>query len=102
MLSITLKSWLSVQAAILLAATTRLPDLLVALRAFRVPRLLVAVIGLMWRYMFVVGGRSRPAAAGSSVAERRRSLERKKKRWFGPLARQSGGGHGGRAVPALD
>lgn len=54
LLSITLKSWLSVQAAVLLAATTRLPDLLVALRAIRVPRLLVSVIGLMWRYMFVL------------------------------------------------
>ena len=52
--AITLKSWLSVQAAVLLAATTRLPDLLVALSALRIPRLLVAVIGLMWRYMFLL------------------------------------------------
>lgn len=54
LLTIALKSWLSVQAAILLAATTRLPDLLVALRSLRVPRLLVTVIGLMWRYMFLL------------------------------------------------
>ena len=54
LLTIGLKSWLSVQAAVLLAATTRLPDLLLALRALRVPRLLVTVIGLMWRYMFLL------------------------------------------------
>lgn len=53
-ISIALKSWLSVQAAILLAASTPFPDLLVALRAIHVPRLLVAVIGLMWRYLFVL------------------------------------------------
>ena len=53
-LSIALKSWLSVQVAILLASTTRVPDLLAAMRALRVPRLLVAIIGLMWRYLFVM------------------------------------------------
>ncbi len=53
-LSISVKSWISVQAAILLAATTPFPDLLVAMRALRIPRLLVTVIGLMWRYLFVM------------------------------------------------
>lgn len=53
-ISITLKSWLSVQAAIILAATTTFPDLLIALRALRVPRLLVGIFGLMWRYLFVL------------------------------------------------
>jgi cobalt/nickel transport system permease protein len=52
--SIGLKSWLSVQMAILLASTTPFPDILLALRAFRLPRLLVAIIGLMWRYLFVM------------------------------------------------
>jgi len=51
--SIALKSWLSVQAAIVLAASTSFPDLLVALRALHVPRLMVAIFGLMWRYLFV-------------------------------------------------
>ncbi len=54
LIGVALKSWLSVQAAVLLAASTRLPDLLAALRALKTPRLLVAVIGLMWRYMFVL------------------------------------------------
>ncbi|HSF81736.1 MAG TPA: cobalt ECF transporter T component CbiQ [Anaerolineales bacterium] len=52
--SIALKSWISVQAAILLAASTPFPDLLMAMRAVGVPRLIVAVIGLMWRYLFVL------------------------------------------------
>ena len=52
--SIVIKSWLSVQAALMLAATTAFPALLVALRALHIPRLLVALFGLMWRYLFVL------------------------------------------------
>lgn len=52
--SIVLKSWLSVQAAILLAACTPFPELLQAMRAVGIPRLLVAMFGLMWRYLFVL------------------------------------------------
>jgi cobalt/nickel transport system permease protein len=54
-ISIALKSWISVQAAIVLASTTPFPQLLVAMRAIRIPRLLVAIFGLMWRYLFVLG-----------------------------------------------
>ncbi len=53
-LSIAFKSWLSVQAAILLASCTPFPALLQAMRAVHVPRLLVAMFGLMWRYLFVL------------------------------------------------
>jgi cobalt/nickel transport system permease protein len=53
-ISIALKSWLSVQAAILLASSTHFPELLQAMRAVRIPRLLVAMFGLMWRYLFVL------------------------------------------------
>lgn len=69
--SIALKSWLSVQMAILLTATTPLPDLLLALRALRLPKLLVAILGLMWRYLAVLGDeamrmvRAREAHSGS-------------------------------------
>ncbi len=52
--SITLKSWISVQAAIVLSASTSFPDLLVAMRALHVPRLMVSIFGLMWRYLFVL------------------------------------------------
>ena len=52
--SIALKSWISVQAAILLASTTPFPELLRAMRAWGLPRLFVAIVGLMWRYLFVM------------------------------------------------
>lgn len=52
--SVALKSWLSVQATIVLAASTPFPDLLKAMRAIRLPPLLVAIFGLMWRYLFVL------------------------------------------------
>jgi cobalt/nickel transport system permease protein len=70
--SIAIKSWLSVQAAILLAATTPFPDLLVAMRAIHIPQLLVAMVGLMWRYLFVLADealrllRARSARSGES------------------------------------
>ena len=41
---VALKSWLSAQAAIVLAASTSFPDLLQAMRAVRVPRRLVAIV----------------------------------------------------------
>lgn len=53
-ISITLKSWISVQTAIVLASSTRFPELLMAMRAIRIPRLMVAIFGLMWRYLFVL------------------------------------------------
>lgn len=52
--SITLKSWISIQAAILLAATTRFSDILTALRQLGLPGILVSIIGLMWRYLLVI------------------------------------------------
>ena len=52
--SIAAKSWLSVQIAIVLAASTPFPELLLAMRAIKIPRLLVAIVGLMWRYLFVM------------------------------------------------
>jgi len=52
-ISIAIKSWISVQAAIVLASSTPFPDLLLAMRAVKLPRLLVAIFGLMWRYLFV-------------------------------------------------
>jgi cobalt/nickel transport system permease protein len=70
--SIALKSWLSVQAAVVLAASTQFPDLLVAMRAVRLPRLLVMLFGLMWRYLFVFADevmrltRARSARSGQS------------------------------------
>jgi cobalt/nickel transport system permease protein len=53
-ISIVVRSWLSVQFAVLLVATTPFPDLMQALRHLRVPALLVAVISLMYRYLAVL------------------------------------------------
>jgi cobalt/nickel transport system permease protein len=72
-LSVALKSWLSVQMAILLTATTPLTDLLLAMRALRLPRLLVAILSLMWRYLAVLVDeamrmmRARDARSGSCL-----------------------------------
>jgi cobalt/nickel transport system permease protein len=52
--SLVTRSWLSVQMAILLVATTRFPDLMHALRHLRLPYLLVAVISFTYRYLFVL------------------------------------------------
>ena len=53
-LSIILKSWLSMQMAILLAGTTPFPDLMAAMRSLRFPHILVAIVSFMWRYIFVL------------------------------------------------
>lgn len=53
-ISIVIRSWLSVQVAILLVATTQFPDLLHALEHLRLPRSLVTVIAFLYRYMFVL------------------------------------------------
>lgn len=53
-ISITLKSWMSVQAAILLTATTPVSDILAAMQELKAPKIFIAIIGLMWRYLFVI------------------------------------------------
>jgi cobalt/nickel transport system permease protein len=53
-LSLMLRSWIAIQAAILLTAATPFPDVLWALGALRFPRLLVATMGFMVRYFFVL------------------------------------------------
>ena len=52
--SILVRSWLSVQMAVLLVATTQFPDLLHALRHLYVPGVLVSIISFMYRYLFVL------------------------------------------------
>lgn len=52
--TIALKSWVSVQAALLLAFTTPFHELVDALRELRMPRILVAIIGFMYRYLGVM------------------------------------------------
>lgn len=52
--SVVVRSWLSVQAAILLTATTQFPDLMHALRHLRLPGPLVAIVSFMYRYLSVL------------------------------------------------
>jgi cobalt/nickel transport system permease protein len=52
--SILLRAWLSVQAALLLVATTRFPDLIHALEHLHVPRLIVTIVAFLYRYLFVL------------------------------------------------
>jgi cobalt/nickel transport system permease protein len=52
--AILVKSWLSVQVALLLAMTTPFADLLWALESLRVPGVLIAIISFMYRYLFTL------------------------------------------------
>jgi len=53
--TIALKSWLSVQVALLLTFTTPFHDLIDALRRLRLPAIMVAIISFMYRYLAVLG-----------------------------------------------
>lgn len=55
-LTIMLKSWVSVQAAALLIFTTQFHDLLEGLARLRLPKLMVSIISLMYRYLAVLLG----------------------------------------------
>ena len=82
--SILVRSWLSVQMAILLVGTARFPDIIHALEHLRVPSILTTIIAFLYRYLFVLADEvfrlmrareSRAAAApgkrsGGSVAWR--------------------------------
>jgi cobalt/nickel transport system permease protein len=52
--SILVRSWLSVQAAILLVATTRFPDMIHAFEHLRVPAVLTTIVSFLYRYLFVL------------------------------------------------
>jgi cobalt/nickel transport system permease protein len=53
-LSILIKSWISVQMAILLVSLTPFPDMMWALQALHIPKPLVAIVSFMYRYLFVL------------------------------------------------
>jgi cobalt/nickel transport system permease protein len=57
--TVALKSWLSVQVALLLAYTTPFHDLIDALRDLRLPDVLVAIVSFMYRYLAVLGDEAR-------------------------------------------
>lgn len=53
-LTIVWKSWISVQAALLLTATTHFLEVLRALRALRLPKIMVTILSFMYRYLFIM------------------------------------------------
>ncbi len=53
-LSILVRSWLSVQMAILLVAVTEFPDLIHALEHLRLPSIITTIIAFLYRYLFVL------------------------------------------------
>lgn len=52
--SILVRSWLSVQMAILLVAVTAFPDIIHALGHLHVPAIIVTIIAFLYRYLFVL------------------------------------------------
>lgn len=84
--SIVLKSWLSVQVALLLTATTHFIDLLHALQALRMPLVLVSILAFMYRYLFVL------------IDEAQRLLRARECRSAALPGRRSGGSVGWRAA----
>lgn len=74
--TIALKSWVSVQAALVLSFTTPFHDLVDALRQLRLPRIMVAIISFMYRYLGVLAGeasRMNRARAARSASRAGRS-----------------------------
>lgn len=53
-ISIVVRSWLSVQMAILLVAVTEFPKIIHALTHLRVPVILTVIIAFLYRYLFVL------------------------------------------------
>ncbi len=53
-LTILIRSWLAIQAALMLTASTRFADLLWSLQALKVPSPLVSIGSFMYRYLFVL------------------------------------------------
>lgn len=53
-ISIVIRSWLSVQMAILLVSVTEFPKVIHALNHLRVPTIITVIISLLYRYLFVL------------------------------------------------
>jgi cobalt/nickel transport system permease protein len=75
-LTIMIGSWLSVQCALLLAFTTPFHDLVDGLRQLRMPKIIIAIVSFMYRYLAVLGdesGRMSRARDARSAGEGRGS-----------------------------
>jgi cobalt/nickel transport system permease protein len=78
--SILVKAWLSVLSATILVATTPFTHLVNAMRAFRIPDVLVSIVSFMYRYMYVIADealrlhRAREARSAAPGSKAGRSL----------------------------
>jgi len=74
--SIVIRSWLSVQMAILLVAVTEFPKIIHALTHLRVPAIITTIISFLYRYLFVLTDevlrllRARQARSAASAGQR--------------------------------
>jgi cobalt/nickel transport system permease protein len=74
--SIVIRSWLSVQMAILLVAVTEFPKIIHALTHLRVPAIITMIISFLYRYLFVLTDevmrmlRARQARSAASAGQR--------------------------------
>jgi cobalt/nickel transport system permease protein len=74
--SIVIRSWLSVQMAILLVAVTEFPKIIHALTHLRAPAIITTIISFLYRYLFVLTDevmrllRARQARSAASAGQR--------------------------------
>lgn len=61
-ISIAIKSWISLLAAILLSSTTPFEEMLAGLRSLGLPKILVSILSLMWRYLSLMVDEARSLA----------------------------------------
>lgn len=73
-LGVLSKAWLSVFVMVLLSATTPVPDLLAALRRFRVPEVFLLLLAFIYRYVAVLGDQIR--AMRTAISSRAPKLSR--------------------------
>lgn len=85
--SVLCRFWLAVGAAVLMSGITPFADLIWALRKLRMPSALVSIVGLMYRYLFVVGDEAiRMMRARSSRSCTRQGAHRPSVVWQAEVA----------------
>jgi len=86
-INIIIRSSISILAVLTLMTTTRFSDQLVAFRQLKLPKLLVAITGLMWRYLFII---SDEATALLRARASRSGLPARGRRAVGAILWQAG------------
>ncbi len=84
--SLIARSWLAVQAAILLTSTTPPESIFWSLRALRVPAILVAVVGFAYRYLSLLVDEARRMLRARGARSAARAGRRPSLAWQGQVA----------------